>query len=283
MKQQVFLICCKSQTGNRPSQFHYQEKKPSTSACQHTSTGTESLKAATRTLLPEALHYCCLRFNFSPSSAYANTTRAALSTLPRGRAKTGGQSHANAALILCFYGKWVGSSSHHLNSQKPQEKLTRGVSGGGGGGSHLVQGVLYCKADHAMICSKRKLMRPLEVQDDGCSLLPAPKQLESAVSGCTSVVPSQQHTIASSEAAQTPDTGCTGGSNGSSPPSLPIIHNLDSPQLLEASTGSRRQSHFTAPKQPGGSLGHRADSSASSHSQLKEETSSVKNASNRVC
>lgn len=146
-------------------------------------------------------------------------------------------------------------------------------------GSHL----LYCRADHAMICSKRKLIRPLEIQGDDCSLLPAPKQLEYAVSGCTSAMPSWQHTTASSEVAQTPDTGCAGGSNGSSPP-FPSNY----PQFgYPAATGGRHRLQKTEPlhcsEQPGQSLGHRADSSASSHSQLKEETSSVKNASNRVC
>ena len=141
--------------------------------------------------------------------------------------------------------KWVGSSS-----QKPQEKLAQGELAGG---SCSVRGMLYYKADRAMIFSKRKLIRPLEVQDDDCSRLPAPKQLEYVLSGCTSVMPSRQRTTASSEVAQNPDTGCTGGSNGlCPPPSLPIIHNSDTPQLLEASTGFRRQSHFTAPNNQDG-------------------------------
>lgn len=104
----------------------------------------------------------------------------------------------------------------------------------------MVRGMLYYKTDHAMILSKRKLVRPLKVQDDDYSLLPAPRQLGYMVSGCPSVLPSRQRITASSEVAQNRDTGWAGGSNRTFPPSLPIIHDSDTLQLLEASTGSGR-------------------------------------------
>lgn len=147
----------------------------------------------------------------------------------------------------------------------------------------MVRGMLYYKTDHAMILSKRKLVRPLKVQDDDYSLLPAPRQLGYMVSGCPSVLPSRQRITASSEVAQNRDTGWAGGSNRTFPP-FPSDH----PRFgySAATRGQHRLRKIEPPhcsKHPGQSLGHRADSSASSHSQLKEETSSVKNASNRVC